>query len=351
VTLRAAIAYPACSPTRATVESAAYGFRTGIGRIVREGNPVALGPEDSYLARHTRGAGRRAAFVGKWHLAPENRPEHAATLYPDFAGTATNLWPGDYFEWEKIVGSAPRRASGYVTSDTIDDALARWSDGADVLVISLNAVHKPLHVPPRELFEGDYELDTKLGQARAMLEAADTELGRFLRESGLDLERDLLVVLSDNGTTEVLGGGKKELSHAGVNVPLWIAGPGATPGLVSDALVGTVDVAPTVLDVVLGEAPPARDGRSLRAALAGGEGPRRYAYAEKFHNGPPPIERWTRMLFDGRWKLIEEVDDGARELFDLRRDPEEEHDLLADGGPLSDEARAALARLAANWPE
>lgn len=351
-TCRVAISYPACSPTRATIESAAYGIHTGIGRVVRERNPFWLRPEHGYLARHARAAGRRVAFAGKWHLAPEGRLEHPTLFYPDFAGTPGNLWPGDYFEWEKLVDGELQSAEGYVTSDTFNDAVRMWRDGVDLLVISLHAAHKPLHVPPEDLYEGDYDMHSKGGRARAMLEAADTELGRFLREAEFDLGQDLLVVVSDNGTSDIIGGGKKEFSHAGVNVPLWFVGPGVQQGLVSDALVSTVDIAPTVLDLVLGAAPRALDGLSQRKVLEGGEGVRRHAYSEAFRNGtgPAPFENWTRMIFDGRWKLIERPEDETRMLFDLRSDPGEETNLL-DDTELGDEARAALAELEARWPE
>jgi arylsulfatase A-like enzyme/Flp pilus assembly protein TadD len=159
----------------------------------------------------------------------------------------------------------------------------------------------------------------------------DAQLGRLLealRRGGR--ERDTVVaVTSDHG--EALGDHGEE-THAvlvyqsTLHVPFLLAGPGVPQGLLVDARIGGVDLAPTLLGLLGAEAPAALHGRDLRAALRGGRPPHAPLYAESLFGRLNC--RWSslRALVDGDWKLIQ----GARtELYDLARDPGERSDRAA----------------------
>jgi arylsulfatase A-like enzyme len=193
----------------------------------------------------------------------------------------------------------------------------------------------------------------------------DHQLGRLreaLGRAGL-ADRTLLVVTSDHG--EGLGE-HGETTHSfyvyesTVRVPLVFWGPGLLPGPRRvPSLVRSVDVAPTLLDL-LGLPPLARAQGTSLAPLLRGEaddlGLR--AYGESLEPqtlfGSSPL----RFLREGRWKYVHQQ---GPALYDLEADPGERDDraarepervealrerlfeLLAGAPPSPAEARVALA--------
>lgn len=112
-----------------------------------------------------------------------------------------------------------------------------------------------------------------------MIEFIDDEIGRVLAQlETLGIADDTLVVFtSDHG--DAMGDHslmvKGNIHYDGViRVPFCVAGPGVAPGR-STALVSSLDLAPTVLDIC-GAAPyRGIQGESLATALAGDDGPAR----------------------------------------------------------------------------
>jgi choline-sulfatase len=89
------------------------------------------------------------------------------------------------------------------------------------------------------------------------------------------------------------------------------------------------DLLPTFLDAAGADIPSSIEGKSLLHLLrTKGEGWREYIDLE--HNvAYDPINHWNA-LTDGRWKYIFHAWNGAEQLFDLKSDPSELHDLAAD---------------------
>jgi len=354
-------ASPLCSPTRARGLLGAYGSRPEIalGTIIRRGSRYTL-PLDAFvpLPRLLAAHDRSAVKVGKWHLCPDADLTHPTRAgFAHYAGVIGNPSGGsggdNYFNFPKVVdGVETRTRQRYLTSDETDDALRFVRAGHDLVWLSYHAIHKPFHQPPAEVFSAGVALRTDLEHVRAMLGALDRELGRLL-DAAL-AEGYTVLVVSDNGSPEEVGGGKGQLTPAGVIVPAWAIGPGVTPG-VDDAPVDWVDLYATIaalLGVPREGADQGPDSVSFAHRLRGEDGPgRRYLYADRWKpNGKDPRalpegKLWARVLRDERWTLV--VDEGAegRRLYDHSEDPNETRDLLA--GELSDRAAAALARMLA----
>jgi Sulfatase len=172
--------------------------------------------------------------------------------------------------------------------------------------------------------------DHVLGEVDTML---GTVLAAFERAPG---PTPIIVVTADHG--EGLGDHgapyhSTDLYNSQIRVPLVIAGPGVTPGRRLEP-VGLVDLAPTILDLA-GFQPPAMpemDGRSLADLLTGrraDDPDAGFAYAEMVpdRNVASP----ARALVRGRWKLLETS--RGTELYDLRTDPGELHDLALAAVP------------------
>ena len=155
---------------------------------------------------------------------------------------------------------------------------------------------------------------------------ADAQMARVLdalRASGT-LDRTLVVVAGDHG--EGLGEhGERThgmlLYDSTLRVPLVIHAPGRTAATL-DRAVSLSELAPTLLRAAGIRPPPEMKGRDLLAGMSGQ--PDLYSETEY-----PPVAGWAALqaLTDGRWKTI--VAGGSAEVYDVGRDPREEHDLAA----------------------
>ncbi|WP_282027193.1 sulfatase-like hydrolase/transferase [Ruegeria faecimaris] len=203
-------------------------------------------------------------------------------------------------------------------------------------------------------------MDTKVGEAfsrqdvrdavipayMGLIKQADDQMGRlfaWLEKTGR-MEDTMIVLTSDHG--DFLGdhwmGEKTFFQDASVKVPLIIYDPSpeaeATRGTVSDALVESIDLAPTFLDIAGGEASGhILEGHSLLPILRGNqvETPRDVVVSEYDYSASPMAEKLNASVRDAvmfmvankKWKLIH-CEGGHRPLlFDLENDPNELTDL------------------------
>lgn len=353
---RRAWSNPGCSPTRATLVTGRYSFRTGMGRaLTYENYPWELDVAEPSIAK-TLGEHYESAAIGKWHMASSviSGMHHPLFLgFDHHAGPAENiLGPEDYDTYTKYVDGVPQPVQGYATTHQFDDALSfvEQAEKPWMVYLALNTPHGPLHAPPPELHEvplGPEISQDPFSYNAAMLQAADTELGRFLESLPPgDRERTIVFVLGDNGTAHnvveapsIPHKSKGTLYEGGVHVPFVVTGPGVARGRYCDALVNTTDLHATLADLVNAELRGVEDSVSLTPYFEDPLLPstREWVYAEQFFPfGDLPKERWKRAVrnLDG-FKLIERFDSSIDptgpytwELYDLRADPYEWNDLL-----------------------
>jgi arylsulfatase A-like enzyme len=207
--------------------------------------------------------------------------------------------------------------------------------------------------------ETDFEILRELYEAEvAMADALVGELVETLRRLGI-LDRTLVVATSDHG--ENIGDHGMidhllSLYETTLRIPMVMRYPPRIPaGRVDDSLVSLVDVSATVLDVCgLGDRYPG-SGRSLvdpareEPAFIIAENDRPLNGIELMRKRFPAfdsesIDQRMRMLRSGRYKLIW-YEKGARELFDLETDPDEQRDLSAN----APEIRERLEGLLEDW--
>lgn len=369
VLFRSAWANPLCVPTRATILTGRYGFRTGIGTNHSTENTnlpqLALGEFILPEAFKTRpDLGYVLAHVGKWHVSRgTNDPNRYG--WPYFAGPDT--WRSglpSYFSWTKWVNSTSNRSTTYATTDQVNEALgvirrAKGQGKPYFLEVAFNAGHEPFHKPPNALHSKDGLPRYMSGMDRrpyyeAMVEALDTEIGRLL--DGVDLATTTVIYISDNGTSaDVIAApnsgskAKGTVYQGGIRVPLLVAGAGVvSPGRTATGLVNTVDLFPSILELA-GINPETAvpsgvkiDGVSLVPHLRSeaGTATRSWAYAEKFRTNYNDSHH--RAIRNARYKLIERAF-GGREFYDLVEDPHETRNLL--GGTLTSTQRTNLTNL------
>ena len=174
---------PICSPTRATIITGRYGFRTGIGRAITNRGPLPEPPEipewalpnvtpgmggdmgmgggglqslprpglgvDEFTLTQAFDAnehlGYSTAAIGKWHLADADNGwlDHPNRIgFDHFSGGITGAVES-YFAWNKVVDGEVTGAVGYAPTDntrtgtsnsdyaamieTMDTQIGRWT--------------------------------------------------------------------------------------------------------------------------------------------------------------------------------------------------------------------------------
>ncbi len=231
-----------------------------------------------------------------------------------------------------------------------------------------HAMFGPEHVPPARRHAAEREdphpvfgayQSNKIAQAfqreevrskvipayMGLIKQCDDQLGVLLDhlEQTDQLNSTMIVLTSDHG--DYLGDhwlGEKDLFHnPSVKIPMIIYDPrpeaDTTRGTTCDALVESIDLAPTFVEAAGGEVPGhILEGRSLLPWLRS-ETPdwRDYAISEFDYSstqqaarlGLMPNDCRLFMVFDGRYKMMH-AEGGMRPmLFDLYEDPDEFHDL------------------------
>ena len=192
--------------------------------------------------------------------------------------------------------------------------------------IHLYDPHAPYEPPPP--YASQYATHPYHGE----IAFVDAQLGRLwqLLEANDLLGRSLIVFTGDHG--ESLGE-HDEPTHgffvyqAAIHVPLIFVTPfPKLQGIVSDEVVGLVDVLPTVCRMAGLPIPDEVQGRSLASAFSGRRDRKpRLAYSEtyypRFHFG------WSELksVQNGRYKLILAP---VPELYDVAADPGEAHNLI-----------------------
>ena len=258
----------------------------------REGLAVSLQPE-SLLPAISSWLDRRPAapFFAYIHFVPPHRPYSAPPEIEQlFAGSdPPNAWEGDY-PFPSIKPGRPGQAAG---------------------------VH-----PPLKEWVNKYDANLRWG---------DWAVGRvekLFRDAGL-LDNTLLIVTSDHG--EAFGehgytyhgyGVYDELVH----IPLVMRLPGQQAPKQMAALTQTVDIAPTILDILnMTCERTAIQGRSFLPLITGdAESVNDYVFARAA--GDPP----SYLVRDQRWALLLYQGAKLRALYDLQADPNQKHNLFRE---------------------
>jgi arylsulfatase B len=366
---------PACSPSRATLLTGRFAFRTGIGVAINYyADPVELSSHEITIA-DLLSPSHHTAAVGKWHVGTLGGDDwtHPYLMGFDwFRGTMTLPSPGlfsdGYTKHVMWVDGTSFISTTYATSETVDDALdliGQFGDDPWFLWMAFHAPHAPLHKPPDALHSYTLPADiasSKALHSQAMMEALDTEIGRlFTSMDPATLARTVVIFVGDNGNPQGVVIPPSDPTHAkltvyegGINVPLIIAGPGIVRGAESSGLVNLTDLVATMAELGGLSQTHAEDSVSLTPYFLNPQLPslRRQAYSEFFQpNGPGPYSSSQRTIRDvAGWKLIQDVAPGgavlSEQLYDLATDPGELSDRLTGGGDATSVARANALRAA-----
>jgi arylsulfatase A-like enzyme/uncharacterized protein HemY len=286
---------------------------------VRDNGGFIVPPQLETMAEVFHGAGyHTAAFVAAYVLDSRWGLNQGFDYYFD---------QFDLSKFETLsLGNIQRRADEVI--DEVLPWLERNKSDKFFTWVHLYDPHSPYEPPPP--YDQEYPDRPYLGE----IAYADSQIGRlwnFLEQNGL-ADSTFVVFAGDHG--ESLGQ-HQEAAHGffvyqeAVHVPLIIATPfPRLQGKVSARLTDLADIMPTVLNMCGLPVPDEVQGRSLdRQFFHPDKTPRGMTYSEtyypRFHFG------WSelRSVQNDRYQLIIAPD---MELYDLREDPQELHDLAAE---------------------
>jgi arylsulfatase A-like enzyme len=128
-------------------------------------------------------------------------------------------------------------------------------------------------------------------------------------------------------------------------VPAIIAGPGVKAGVVVQTPAMPTDVYPTLLSLAGIELRPAqhRDGVNLRPLLGGSGRIARDAIFVHFPHYHGSGSRPSSAVRAGDWKLVEWLEDGRVEMYNLDKDPGETRDMAAEDPAMAARLKARLS--------
>lgn len=181
--------------------------------------------------------------------------------------------------------------------------------------------------------------------AESIADSVDTLMGT-LRATGRDKDT-LVIVTSDNGyhvATRRQPKGKRSPYAEDVVVPMVMLGPGIIPGTTTSAMTSTIDLAPTITELIGGRTPAWTDGRSLVPFIRnGGQTPPDWRTGVltqslgESRRGDPDYEPFAPPMFNAlrtpQW-LYTNYQTGERELYDLTTDPFERVNIVTTASPV-----------------
>jgi arylsulfatase A-like enzyme len=190
------------------------------------------------------------------------------------------------------------------------------------------------------------EIRRHLRDYYAVITHMDHQIGRILdalKKTG-EYDNTIIIFSSDHGLAVGSHGlmGKQNLYEHSMGTPLIFSGPGIPAGR-TDAFAYLYDIFPTTVELVGGKPPEGLDGKSLAGVIKGD----RQQVRDTVFTAYKDVMRGVRR---GDWKLIRYPQVNVSQLFNLRDDPYEQHNL-ADDARHADKLREMTTLLAAQQKE
>jgi arylsulfatase A-like enzyme len=360
---------PNCQPTRAALMSGQYGPRTGVytvGSIDRfdwqsrhlrpVDNVTALPLDKITLADTLKKAGYATGMFGKWHLGSDAKHHPSERGFDEAIESA-----GAHFDFK--TKPATEYPQGQYLADFLTDRavdfIERHQTEPFFLYLPHYAVHAPHHAKPEltDKFKGKPAAGGHHDPTyAAMIASVDESVGRIvatLDKLGL-AENTLVIFSSDNGgvggyrhaglskegitDNAPLKGGKGMLYEGGVRVPYIARWKGkVAAGQTNDTPIISVDLYPTLAEIAGAKLPEnyPLDGVSYARLLKGEQKSLDrdaiYWHFPGYLGAGPGEWRTTpaASIRAGNWKLIEFLETGKNELYNLADDVGEQHDVAA----------------------
>ncbi len=343
-----------CAPTRAGLLTGRYQQRFGFYRASdsRQGLPI----NEKTIAQYLKEEGYTTGIFGKWHLGLEYdyRPlqrgfdqfygflGHGAHSYFDLS-CSTEDKHGCIYRNNEIIND-----EGYLTDVLAEESVnfidkQAKSAAPFFLYLPFNAVHWPLHAPDADIARfntGDKDRDIMLGMLYRM-DIAIAKVVDKLKETG-QYENTLLFYFSDNGGAAKINANnaplrdfKQSTYEGGIRVPFIISWPKTISPGKSDEPVISLDILPTIFEVIGKELPKDRlfDGRSIVSVI-------NRTLNEPLHDQlvwDGDEDKWA--IRQGDFKLVKNKQ-GDIELYNLKNDIGESNNIISSNASIAEKLHA-----------
>lgn len=344
---------PQCSPSRGSILTGKYPHNNGLmglahlGFSINEGNitlPMAL-----------RAGGYETTLIGLSHETINEPPAIEDRVF----SSTTELGYNNYVPVEG--DRAPRVA------DAVIDYLEKYQkDQPFYLNVGFFETHRDFdeYQPYADDIENvtvfDFMVDNEntekdVALFNGSLKVLDEAVGRIVKyiDNSKFKENTIIIYTTDHGVA--FPGAKGTLKDSGLGTALLISIPGGQKGLKKQALLCNIDLLPTILELVGLEAPKNIDGRSFahivttemddgreeffcemtwhdRYQPMRGIRTNEYSYVKNFEDGPKIYMTVDAHLSLSGAEMRERcyVPNEPEELYDLRKDPLEENNVIAN---------------------
>jgi len=348
---------PVCAPTRASLMTGRYYYRTGVIHTSRGG--AKMHGDEVTIAERLQNVGYKTGLFGKWHLG-DNYP-----MRPQDQGFDEVLFhksggigqapdkPNSYFDPFLWHNDRKVKTKGYCTDIFTNAATQFIEDNRHrpfFVYLPMNAPHTPLEVAPE--YSNSYKalgLDDTTAKVYGMITNIDENIGKLLKKlDELDLREETIVIFfGDNGPQQMrynagLRGRKSWTYEGGIRVPFFFQWPARLKGnRIINRIAAHIDIHPTLLDacgVSIPDYSPL-DGVSLLPLLDGND--EKWNERKLFfqcHRGLNPKRYQNCAVVTQQYKMVgypgtfnnENLDTSKNhifELYDIEIDPGEKNNL------------------------
>lgn len=380
-----------CAPSRGILLSGLESFQSGLDCNDHTGYRTFQG---ATVVEQLRKNGYETNLVGKWHIAPSPK-QCGFTKAPYWLQQASSAYPNPKLR-HGLDAASDTETPGHITEIFTSAAVKIIQEARQpyLLWLTYNAPHEPMSAGEqyRKLYEGRNAQikppahpkaqpaapavpQKKRGRADgafdwelyyAVITELDAGIGRVIDavEKSGQWDNTLVLFIGDNGYLAGSKGfqGKVRAWEESVRVPYLVSGGLVKRSSKSDAPVASIDLPATMLDYAGIRSSHKLSGTSLRGVLSGGTFARDAAFSS-WNDGRPEalvirqaVEPYRLVRTPAHKYIIWESKKEA--LFDLKADPFEEKNLVAEAGSaallkrMKDRLRARMketADLAIAW--
>ena len=382
---------PVCAPTRSSLMTGRYSLRTGVRDTYNGGATMAT--SEITIAEMLKEAGYTTGNFGKWHLG-DNFPSR-----PNDQGFDESLihlsggmgQVGDFTTWFQSDSSyfnpvlwhngKMEKYNGYCTDIFAEQAIQFIENNRQkpfFCYLAFNAPHTPLQVPDK-YYRQYQNIDTSKGfenddrpfpqmtekdkedarKVYAMVSCIDENIGKLFKKlDELKIEKNTVVIfMTDNGPQQFryiagMRGRKGSVFRGGVRVPFYLSYPAKYEGNKDiETTAAHIDILPTLAEICNAKLPTDRiiDGKSLVPLL----NKQSVDWADR-----SLFFYWTRRypelynniaLQKGNFKLVGQTGYNSAiedfELFDIKQDPYEQNNIVADKKDIAKSLKNELDRI------
>jgi len=361
-----------CSPSRAEFFTGKYAHQCGAPQIIWDNHTFRMNETPFPALLHNEGY--YSAHIGKWHLGKGQNQKEGYDYWAGFE------WLGSFFNTTVHVNGKVEQHEGFSDDILAGMAADKIHEMATMsqpfcLFVGLKAPHLPFSYPDRykeylnevnipepASIDEDYDesgrapiMKTNVIKIRTFQggiphfgswenyvksyyrssQALDDAVGTILDaidKAGIT-DETIVIYSSDQGYT--LGEHGMTEKHYGyeqvMRIPMIIRYPEMIqPGITPPGMALNIDVAPTVLDLCGVEPPADMTGKSWRPLLddAGDKATKwREDFLFEYWDFRPTLPSQLAVRSD-HYKLITYQDFPEQELYDLEKDPEENHNVI-----------------------